>query len=663
MQGKLNSLWKKVVSGQYSIDALATLKDTIFRPTYEKIKANALTDKEEIRAFLQLCLDYYVYSSDGSVLISDYEYDDIMNIWKAMGNAVLVYADTIVNYSTWPMIKHKAPGMVGTVSKMYSYDELVNYLNNYKGIKHFILAPKYDGDSTCVEVESGIIKSGVTRSDGYMGQDITPVLKGAGNSDVFKNKPDGFYKCELVVTKDSFNELINEKKYANRRSATTGIINSPKNLIYAKYITIIPLAYFDGKSKVVYFPPDMEYIDSDNPEYIMKRIKTLLKKIHSPFYQARVDGVILYPVSKDLPVNLNDIMDNAKAYKINTAFARSPIEYAYLSIGRLGNAVPMLHVYPVEVNETIVTDVSLGSYDKYAAMDLHEGETVLIYSAGDVIPQARIPEDREYDPKAPYIKIPLECPYCHEKLTRFGREYKCVNPDCERVRTGIITNFLVKLGAENISDKTVEDLYEHDLLRNIQGLFKLTVHDIAELPGYDITSATKIVNEIQKIRTKGIPVSEFFGALGIPDISTKKCRLIFSTISLKKALKSKRHKIRSLLLDTKGIGGKTADIFCEFIIVNREVIEELIEKIALKDDVSYDKNVVFTKFRDPELAKKFVNLGIEVSDNVTSKTIAVICASYNQDSTKCNEAKRRGISIVALDDVDQLLSRIENESW
>ena len=76
-------------------------------------------------------------------------------------------------------------------------------------------------------------------------------------------------------------------------------------------------------------------------------------------------------------------MDDAIAYKVNTAEALTQVEFGYVSVGRLGNAIPMLRVRPVEVNETTVTDVSLGSFDKFVNMDIHEGEQVLIYSAGD----------------------------------------------------------------------------------------------------------------------------------------------------------------------------------------------------------------------------------------------------------------------------------------
>ena len=305
-------------------------------------------------------------------------------------------ADNLVHQSQWKFVKHESPGMVGTVKKIYSFEELCGYLGKYKTYgktRKFRIAPKFDGISSAIKINSdGKILLGVTRNDGIEGQDITQVVKKASNAKEITNRyssklKKGEYvwvKTELVVITWDFTKLIEEKAYKNRRSATSGIVNSPKNLHLAKYISIIPLAaHFSSSDQIEYEPMGSKEVVIENADQLMEEIEKMLSEIRDSSYPIRTDGVVLYPMGDDILPNYNDIMDDAIAYKVNTAEALTQVEFGYVSVGRLGNAIPMLRVRPVEVNETTVTDVSLGSFDKFVNMDIHEGEQVLIYSAGD----------------------------------------------------------------------------------------------------------------------------------------------------------------------------------------------------------------------------------------------------------------------------------------
>jgi DNA ligase (NAD+) len=659
---------KGLISGKLTINEILKERDT-FRALYHDI-IKSLNQNEKlftadiILYFIMICLDCYAYSETGDTLISDHEYDTLVNAYRAYThNEAPIYPDTIGNYTTWPFIKHEAPGMVGSVNKIYDEYELKRYMAQYipmyGKLRSYIIAPKFDGVSASIKVnENGRILLGVTRADGVEGQDITRVVQNAHNSNIFQSLKPGYYKCELCVGKSDFMALIEEKKYANRRSATTGIINTPKNLHLARYITIIPLAYFDGKSKVNYIPPDTKIIKTNNSNEMRDEIYKMLDVIRNASYEFRTDGVVIYPLGDDVNINYSDIMDNAIAYKVNTEEALTNIKYGYVSIGRLGYAVPMLKVEPVEVNETIVEDVSLGSFDKYASMDMHEGETVVIYSAGNVIPQARIPENRHYKAGSDYLKIKKRCPYCNEKLERIGNEYKCTNDDCSHVKAGMIVNFLTKLGAENLSDATIQDLYDNRLITDIPSIFELKAYDIVHLDGYADISAENIVNEIKRIQEKEIHVSTFMGALGIQDISEKKCRNIFKHVTIDQVLEKSEEKLKYMLLNADKTGDKTADVFVKFVSDNKRLIKKLLSIMNIVSDTHWKGNVVFTGFRNSELSERFAKIGYEVSDNVNSDTVAVINASFDDTSTKCKVAKKKGISIVHVSDADDVIKSL-----
>lgn len=669
----IHKLRKELVKGSLDINELANYQEAL-KDLYNTLMSKKVLSNEEfddMTDLIMLYLDYYTYSEIGDVLVTDHEYDLLMNHYVDNGGKPLSHADKLSSQTRWPFVRHESPGMVGTVKKCYSLEELAVYWGKYQtmsGYRKWRIAPKFDGISSAIKINyDGRILKGVTRNDGVEGQDVTKVVKNASNAKKVAN----FYasklskgescwvKTELVVATDDFEELIQHKLYKNRRSATSGIINSPKNLKYAKYVTIIPLAaHFTSKDDIDYVPLDSYEAITKNPYELMENIEHLLSKIRDSKYPFRTDGVVIYPLGDDIIPNYNDIMDHAIAYKVNTAEGLTEVDYGYVSVGRLGYAIPMLHVKPVEVNETIVQDVSLGSFDKFAQMDIHEGEQVLVYSAGDVIPQAKIPEERHYNVSAPLLKIKKRCPYCGEKLTRYKSTYKCENKKCPRVQTGRITNFLVKLKVENVSDRTVEDLVNHKLIKDIPDLFHLNEKEIAQLPGYGEDSANQIIREIDKLQKRDVPISSLLGALGIQGISEKKSKKIFEIIDLKTLFKKDRESLIWDLLDAESTGRKTAEIFVDFVKDNKDLIKELTRTMNIVNDISWKGNVVFTGFRNPELEKRFNEIHYEVSNNVNSNTAAVIDASWTHDSTKCKAAKKKGIEIYQITEAEELLGRL-----
>lgn len=672
-----------IISGNLSISNL--LEDdkiqTDLALLYEQLMKQKVWTKDEFEDaedLLMIYLDVYNYS-EGDVLISDHKYDMLMCRYIDNGGDQLTCSDTIKDKTKWDFVQHEQPGVVGSIKKIYSMDELMIFWHKCRpsanGIRKFILAPKYDGISSGIKiVKKKGIQLGVTRNDGVKGQDITKLILNTKNGktlsdyygDPMNNEGTLWIKTELVVKTEDFNKLLEEASYANRRSATSGIINTPKNLHLAKYVTILPLAIYHEQTDVLeYTPPDSVEIATRDPYYLMDEIENMLSKIRDSSFPIRTDGVVIYPVRECPDLNHEDFMDRSIAFKVNTEEALTRADYGYVSVGRLGRAVPMLHVKPVEVNETIVQDVSLSTFDKFLGMDIHENEQVLVYAAGNVIPQAKLPNHRSYKKKAKLIEIPMVCPYCGKKLKRDKAIYSCANQSCPRIISGKISNFITKLGVENVSDKTIEDLMNAGLLREIIDIFDVTVDEIVKLDGYAEVSADMIVGEFEKLKKKEVPISSLLGALGIQGISKKKCRLIIQQMESYKDLYSMEpNRLQWDLTNVDGIGLKTASVFVEFITENREMIEDLLYTMNIVNDPQYLGNVVFTGFRDPELEEKFNEVGYEVSGNVNSKTACVIDASYSHDSTKCEAAKRKGLEIYHKSDADKIVEFLsKNEGF
>ena len=669
---KFSKLLKLLLDEKIDIENLMEYKPIFSDYAMKVVSGKVASTDKELMAFLKLCNDYYNYSPEGDVLISDSTYDQCMRVYNSGANPPLIYADEI-NRKKWELERHDIPGLVGSLDKIYDYSELKSWLSDYdyKKSNVFILAPKFDGISAAVKVKKGVIEKALTRYNGVMGQNITSLLRNAKNADAFMTVRDGYYKCELCVSHDDFELLTKEKKYTNRRSATSGIVNTPSNISLGKYITIIPLVYYDPKEdKMSYIAPEAEEVYYISPADLLDSIEDMLYRVKDKSFPFRVDGVVINPrigINEFRP-NLGDMMDKSIAYKINTNEAVTKIEYGYMSVGRMGKAVPMLKLVPVEVNETIVTDVNIGSYEKFLQMDLREGEPVIVYSAGDVIPQVRLPEIRQITYGEPLLRIKKICPYCQCGLERRGAEYYCTNQHCERVITGRIANFIEKIGGEGISDKTVELLYENNLIKTIPDIFNLSLAPLLEINGIEITSATKLLDELNRLKASYIPIAKFLGALGIEKISEKKCRKILEMVKgndlLDIAFKGTK-KDRSRLLDTilhaDGINIVTARTFVDYIFDNCDMIQNLLNILNIVDDRRYIGTIAFTGCRpDNNTRSRLEVLGYECVESITTKTVAVVRANPSTNTAKVNTAFSKGIPVFDMYEINKLIKYLKS---
>lgn len=663
------SLYKDLLKKNIQIDRLIDWQTDCLSYAERVINCPDKVNIDELYSFIRICLDFYVYSKDGKVLVPDYIYDLCVNCYYTktgkdrLHDNMFIADDLLSNDKKWNFVPHPVPGIVGTLAdKLYTYKEVKDHVIYY-GCHNFKIAPKYDGISVAIKKENHQIVYAATRYDGYQGQDIREIMKYAKFPNWWENAPDGYYKCEILMSTTDYNALITEKYYANRRSAVSGIVNTPTNLKFAHYLTIMPLMYCDMHS-IKYIANGITDVLVYSPRDLMDEIEKMLDTIRSSKFPYRVDGVVIYP-QIEKQINLGDLCEGCFAYKVNTNEAKTNILYAYASVGRLGKVTPMVKVKPVEVNETMVSDVSLGSYAKFLSMNLTENEEVIVYSAGDVIPQIKLPDMRTNWTNNPELKISKYCPHCGERFERFNVEYKCTNPNCPRVQSGLISNFFVKLGIDGYSDKTFEILCTAKVIYDIPSVFDLTIEKIHAVPGFDVTSATNLYNEIQRIKNERTQISEFFGALGIEGISTKKCRKIIAEIPdfrkfLSKLAKDKGiNKAYDNMRCADGIGGKTAEIFISYCQSHLALINELLEIMNITGDTSYLGEICFTGFRNSRWEEKFNSIGYKIGDNVTNNTVCLITASVDTVSTKMKAALKKGIPIFNYPNIDEVYYRLK----
>lgn len=681
----LKTIRRQVKKNAMHVDDVLLHKKTVFDDFSRGLlglEADGMPLSDEIidamENFLMICLDVYTYSETGGVLVDDHTYDIVMNIWKRCGGAHLQYADTIQNNALWGFQKHEAPFMVGTISnKIYTVDELAMNLEKWQlaGYSRILYAPKFDGVSAAVKWENGKIMSAMTRNDGVKGMDITEVIRLMNNQKhIFtENMPDGYYKCEIVVSTEDFNALCEIKQYANRRSTASAIVSTRSNLPYAIYLTAIPLAWVNfGGTQMQYLAanllPDQlkcnpKIMDID---FVYSNIETIMHYIRQPSFPFRVDGVVLFPMltENDSP-NLADLMAHCLAYKINTQEAITHVKRVYMSVGRTGLGTPMVEVEPCDVNETVCTSASLGSMDIYSGLHLRRGEEVTIYAAGDVIPQLKRSDVRKYPKNAPILNMDITCPFCGSTL-RFKRgstaNIYCLNPQCPRVKSGKIVNFLDKLDAcEGFRDKVILKLVDKRIVSSIQDLFNLDKKRDVMVTEIGPVNTDKLLSGINDLQKTEYEISQIIGACGIDGCSINTCRMIFGDYTLDYLMNLDFETLQRRLLNIEGIGTNTADVFANWIFENRDLINFLIQHMNVMDDAITYGNVVFTGFRNKDYVPIFKELGFPVWSGVNKDTVAVV---YVGDTTSGNaqKAAKKRLPLIHFTEIDTLVKILKDIS-
>ena len=673
LEEDLIRIYNRLKSRKIKLETLVEYKSPVSNYVEYALDENLqyYASKEGVYSVLMLCLDQYAFSENGDVLISDSQYDRLHNLYIRLGGEQLIYPDHLE--SRWKMSEHKRSYMVGSLRKVYSVNELIQYFrdieNRFSPIRtlKWVVAPKYDGISACLEFRKNALVQALTRGEivngKRVGEDITPMVRNIMNIRTLENRfGNGFLKVELLCPAQSFERLKGEFK--NRRSATSAIVNAPKNIAYAPFIYAMPLLYdSDDGNDPIYIPEFLKVVEyPKNENELIEAMQDMLHMIRKNTFAYRVDGVVVYPILEHF--NHDDAMAEAMAYKINTAFNYGRIEYGYVSVGRTGKATPMIHIEPTEVNETVVEDISLGSFQKFYKMNLMEDEVVQVYSAGDVIPQAKPSNPRNYPKNAEPLRIPEVCPYCRSRLI----DYQCKNPHCPRVITGEITNFLIKMGVDEISDGTIEALFKAGMLRSIPDLFSLNEELISNLPGFGIVSSEKIVHTIRDMQNKETPFSIFFGALGVPGCALKTWEKIFDEIPPLDFIREieefcddrsyRRYgysKIYFALADIPGIGTEKRDAILNYFENNFEWIKLVMKNLNIVKGKTIEGEVVFTGFRDVEWSKKFEDAGFRVSSSVNKKTIAVIAQNKFMETGNADKARALGIALFGRDEMSDAI--------
>lgn len=424
------------------------------------------------------------------------------------------------------------------------------------GQRHeFFTDIKMDGLACALIYIDGVLAQAVTRGDSFVGEDVTNNVRTIKNVPLRLHEAPGFeqflrgrteIRGEIVMLKRDFEELNEKQKalgqpeFANPRNLAAGTIRQLDPALVAArplhfrgydvlrdddseiptnsfaYDTLTALGITCNRQASVF----------TNLADIMNFVNDWDEKRHDlPF---NTDGLVIKINDRALYDSLGMVGKNprgAVAYKYAAEEATTIVRDIVISIGRTGAATPVAVFDPVVVAGTTVQHASLHNADEIARLDVRRGDTVVIFKAGDIIPQVQNVLKELRPDNSQLIDYPAE-------LKRQYPELEFVRPEGEAVYrvkglTGplilkrALAHFASKgaLDIDTLGEKNVEALVEAGLVNDLADIYRLTKDDLLQLERFADISAQKLIDAIADKKHPNL--ERFLYGLGIRHIGAQ----------------------------------------------------------------------------------------------------------------------------------------------
>ncbi len=413
---------------------------------------------------------------------------------------------------------------------------------------------KMDGLACALVYEDGLLVRGITRGDGFVGEDVTANVRTI-ESVPLRLKADKKYEAllrgrteirgEIVMYKADFaklNELrVKEGKslFANPRNTAAGTIRQldPKLVVSRPlHLRGYDMLRVDASDVPTY---DYAYKAMRGLGFLVSSEARVLKNVVDivPYVEAwetkrqelpfNTDGLVVKVNDRRLYQRLGVVGKaprGAIAYKYAAEQATTKVKDIFVSIGRTGAATPVAILEPVVVAGSTVQMATLHNESEVHRKDIRIGDTVIVHKAGDIIPEVVEPLIKLRDGSEKIFKMPSHCPECNTKLVKLKAEdavWRCPNDACPSRSWKRIEHYASKaaLDIEGLGEKNVIALLNAELVKDTADIYTLKSEAVLKLDRFAETSANKLVNAIQA--KKEPPLSRFVYGLGIRHIGVQ----------------------------------------------------------------------------------------------------------------------------------------------
>ena len=482
-------------------------------------------------------------------------------------------------------VRHRVPMLslsnTYNISEIEDFDKRVKKIIDVKKKIDYVLELKLDGLSISLIYENGVLKQGITRGDGQIGEDVTEnIMEIESIPKKLKDPISLEVRGEVVLPISEFSRINQEREdegedvFANPRNAAAGTIRQLDKSIVKERKLDCYLYYLVNAEEygMKTHKESIEYIeklgfktkkifelynDFGKLEKAIDVWKTKRKKL-----DYETDGLVIKVNEFEHYDELGYTTKSPRwaiAYKFPAEQVKTKLYDVTFQVGRTGVVTPVAELEAVNLSGSVVKRASLHNFDEIRRKEIKIGDNVIIEKAAEIIPQVVnvVFEDRKGDEKD--IEVPTNCPICDSKLVKEEGQValKCLNPQCpEKVKREIA--YFVSRDAMNITglgEKIVEKFIELGKIKTVVDIYSLKdyAEELENLEKMGKKSVENLINSIEESKKQGF--SKVLYALGIPFVGKFNANLLTKNYNSIELLKEKSVED---LLEIKGIGDKVA---------------------------------------------------------------------------------------------------------
>ena len=349
----------------------------------------------------------------------------------------------------------------------------------------------------------------------------------------------GAVRGELIINKTNWSKL--QEKYEDLiapRNFAAGIINRKDIDEDIKYIDLV-VYKVTGQEDSNTFANRQQILDflAENFKHYIPRFyypcldRDCWQSQHtSTFKQFKqmgyeLDGLVL---TQDNVVYAGDTtkgyLYDEVAFKFQAETAQTVIKEIEWTLSRTQRLVPVAIVEPVELSGAIIQRATCNNAQMVRDLGLGKGAVIEIQRANEVIPY--IVQTLEESTET----LPTECPICHSKLEWNGVDLKCVNPDCQNVKSSDLQQWcecigetdglqwtLMKQYLDNYGVTSLDTLYNEKVKQTI----------LTDLSSRQLSiTEQKIYTFFKKLYIDKIDIDKILLGLNIPRLGKKTVQIL-----------------------------------------------------------------------------------------------------------------------------------------